>query len=106
MEPKKTLKADLTRKTFLFFNIGMVTALLISILAFTHKTKVKFNPTDLDDNGRAIDDVELIAPTVHMTPPPPRIQLPVIQEVDNDENIEDEPDIDVDLEPDLSNQPT
>lgn len=44
MEPKKTEKADLTNKSWLFFNIGLVISLAIVITAFEWKTK---DDTDL-----------------------------------------------------------
>jgi periplasmic protein TonB len=104
MEPKKTLKADLTAKTFLFFNIGMVAALLVSIFAFTYKTPTHLNPMDPDDNGLVIDDFDVVLPTEHLTPPPPRIQQPVIQEVRNDEEVQQDLEVDMDIETDVSEQ--
>ena len=37
MEPKKTEKADLTNKSFLFLSIGLVISLLLAISAFSYR---------------------------------------------------------------------
>lgn len=89
MEPKKTVKADLTRRTFLFFNIGLITALLLCIFAFTYRTADENYGIDLDDCTLPSVD-EPPVPITSITPPPPRaVVQPVFKVVKDDEPVED-----------------
>jgi periplasmic protein TonB len=98
METKKSPKADLTKKTGLFFNIGLVITLALVIAAFEFPIYDQ-STVDLknavDDN---FEDIMEIPPTEQPPPPPPKIQQPDIVEVDDDEEIEDEIEIDLDVE--------
>ena len=47
MEPKKTEKADLTNKSFLFFSIGLMVSLLLAITAFTYRVYDDTSAKDL-----------------------------------------------------------
>lgn len=98
MEPKKTEKADLTKKTGLFFNIGLVVSLIIAVSAFEYKQR---DETDLDDlarNQNAFEEVIEVPPTEQPPPPPPKIQQPQIIEVPDEQEIEDEIEINMDNE--------
>ena len=48
MEPKKTEKADLTNKSFLFLSIGLVISLLLAITAFSYRV---YDDTSVKDLG-------------------------------------------------------
>ena len=48
MEPKKTEKADLTNKSFMFLSIGLVISLLLAITAFTYRV---YDDTSVKDLG-------------------------------------------------------
>ena len=48
MEPKKTEKADLTNKSFLFLSIGLVISLLLAISAFSYRV---YDDTSVKDLG-------------------------------------------------------
>ncbi|HEY4656732.1 MAG TPA: energy transducer TonB [Cyclobacteriaceae bacterium] len=98
MEPKKTEKADLTKKTGLFFNIGLVVSLLIAVMAFEYK---KYDRADLDDlarNQNIFEEMIEVPPTEQPPPPPPKIQQPQIIEVPDEKEIEEEIEIDMDNE--------
>lgn len=98
MEPKKTEKADLTKKSGLFFNIGLVVSLLIAVMAFEYK---QYDDADLDDLGRSknvFEETIEVPPTEQPPPPPPKIQQPQIIEVPDEKEIEEEIEIDMDNE--------
>ena len=48
MEPKKTEKADLANKSFLFLSIGLVISLLLAITAFSYRV---YDDTSVKDLG-------------------------------------------------------
>jgi len=98
MEPKKTEKADLTKKSFLFFNIGLVATLALCIMAFTHKVYDDTSAKDLDDNQALTEEIMEVPPTEQQPPPPPKIQQPQIIEVPDEEEIEEEIEINMDTE--------
>lgn len=98
MEAKKTEKADLNKKTGLFFNIGLLVSLCLVVLAFEWKN---YDEGDLVDLGQVQDDAEdllEIPPTEQPPPPPPKIVQPEIVEIPDDEEIEEEIEIDLDVE--------
>ncbi|MEO1049936.1 MAG: energy transducer TonB [Bacteroidota bacterium] len=103
MEAKKTPKADLRRKSGLYFNLGLVIAIALTISAFEWKS---YNYTALVDfSGEEITDDVIIPITVQPPPPPPppkKVVIPEFEEVDNDEELEDLDDIImIDSDPDL-----
>jgi len=98
MIEKKTPEADLSKKSGLFLNIGLVASLLLIILAFEWKF---YDDGNLADLGQVSDDFEEmldIPPTEQPPPPPPKIQQPEIIEVPDEEEIEEEIEIDLDVE--------
>lgn len=98
MEPKKTEKADLTKKSFLFFNIGLIVSLLLAITAFTYKVYDDTSAKDLNANQTAIDEIMEVPPTEQLPPPPPKIEMPQVKEVPDDKKIEEEILINMDTE--------
>lgn len=98
MEPKKTEKADLTKKTGLFFNIGLVVSMIIAVAAFEYKKKGDANLDDLARNNNIFEEIIEVPPTDQPPPPPPKVQQPQIIEVPDEEVIEDEIEIDMDNE--------
>lgn len=98
MEAKKTPNADLTKKTGLFLNIGLVISLLLVISAFEWKF---YDDGSLVDLGQVDDDFEdllEIPPTEQPPPPPPKIQQPEIIEIPDEEEIEEEIEVNLDVE--------
>ena len=98
MEPKKTEKADLTNKSWLFFNIGLVITLLVVVMAFEYHTKDNTDAVDLSKNNMMLDEIMEVPPTEQPPPPPPKIQQPQIIEVPDEEEIKDEIKIEIDVE--------
>lgn len=98
MEPKKTEKADLTKKTGLFFSIGLVLTMTIIVMAFEYKT---YDETDVKNMGKQMENMEEILevpPTDQPPPPPPKIQQPQIIEVPDEEEIKEEIKVEFDAE--------
>lgn len=102
MEPKKSHKADLTRKSFLFFNIGLIVALLVAISAFTYKVYDDTSGVDLTANQAITEEIMEVPPTEQLPPPPPKIEQPQIVEVPDDKKIEEEIEINMDAETDVN----
>jgi periplasmic protein TonB len=102
MEPKKTARADLSKKSFLFFNIGLVSALSLTIFAFTYKTSDNINPSDLADNQSRVEELIEVPITEQQVSPPPKIEQPRIIEVINEEKIEEDLNIDMDAETNIA----
>lgn len=98
MEAKKTEKADLTKKSGLYFNIGLVVTMAIIVFAFENKS---YDDGSIASLGAVTDDFEDlldIPPTEQPPPPPPKIQQPEIIEVPDEEEIEEEIEVDLDVE--------
>lgn len=98
MEPKKSEKADLTNKSWLFFNIGLVITLLIVVMAFEYDAKDNTDAKNLAQNQAIIDEIMEVPPTEQPPPPPPKIQQPQIIEVPDEEVIEEEIKVEFDVE--------
>ena len=69
MEIKKSEKASLENKRFLFVEIGLVAALLVTLAAFEWTSKDKKEAALLADNQELVE--EEIIPITQETPPPP-----------------------------------
>lgn len=95
---KKKPEADLTRKSGLFFNIGLVISLSTTIITFQWRTYNEGNLMNLGNLDDNFEDIMEIPPTEQPPPPPPVIQQPEIIEVADEEEIEQEIEIDLDVE--------
>jgi periplasmic protein TonB len=102
MEPKKSEKADLTKKSFLFFNIGLITALLLSLFAFTYAVYDDTSTVNLGDKNANMEEIIEVPPTEQLPPPPPKIEQPQIVEVPDNKKIEEEIEINMDAETDVN----
>jgi len=98
MEPKKSEKADLTKKSFMFFSLGLVVSLLLAITAFTYRVYDDTSVKDLSNNAANTEEILEVPPTEQLPPPPPKIQQPQIIEVPDEKKIEEEIDINMDTE--------
>ena len=98
MELKKNPQADLSKKSGLFLNIGLVVSLLIVITAFEWKFYEDVSLIDLGAIDDTFEDIMEIPVTQQPPPPPPKVQQPEIIEVPDDEEIEEEIEIDLDVE--------
>lgn len=102
MELKKSPKADLESKKNVFFMVGLVVALGITLLAFEWTTK----PSKADSLGsmNALDVEEEIIPITREQeikpppPPPPPKVVEILNIVDDDVDIEDELHIDTEAD--------
>ena len=72
MEAKKNPKVDLTKKTGLFLNIGLVISLVAVITAFEWKFYDEGDLMDLGQVNDEFEDVMEIPPTEQPPPPPPK----------------------------------
>lgn len=101
MENKKTEKADLENKKAIFFQLGLVFVLGLTLLAFEWKT---YDTKVIDVNSRKTAEVleEIVLQTQQNTPPPPppppQQQTTVLEIVDNDKVIENEVSIDAEAD--------
>ena len=100
MEIKKNPKVDLENKKGIFFQVGLIIALVVVFAAFEYKT---YDKTTIDLASRAIDDTpeEIIPITeqkVKPPPPPPPKQVIQIKIVEDDVEVEDDLDIDVEAD--------
>ncbi len=100
MEIKKNPNVDLENKKSIFFQIGLIFALVVVFFAFEYKT---YDKTTLDIASRIVDDTpeEIIPITeqkVKPPPPPPPKQVIQIKIVEDDVEVEDDLDIDVEAD--------
>ncbi len=105
MELKKSNKADLESRKGMFFQIGLIFAMAVTLLAFEWKS-YDIQQEDIFTNRRAVTEVEeMVQITQQVTPPPPppppapSIQLNI---VDNTVQVND--DISIDVEADQNTQ--
>ncbi len=98
VEIKKNPKADLSRTTGLFLNIGLVVSLLLIISAFEYKFYDDGSQVDLNAQAEDFEDLMDIPQTQQPPPPPPKKVQPEIIEVPDEEEIEEEIEIDLDVE--------
>lgn len=80
MEVKKTSKASLENKRFLFLEIGFVLTLVIVLGAFNWSAKEK--QTAVLEAENAVVEVEDMIPITQETPPPPEVapKIPVLSD--------------------------
>ncbi len=97
MDAKKTDKANLRKKTGLFFNIGLFATMLFVVVAFNWKDYDE-EFVNLGQTQENYEELLEIPPTEQPPPPPPKIQQPEIIEVPDEEEIEEEIEVDLDVE--------
>lgn len=94
MEVKKSPKASLENKRFLFTEIGFVIALLVVLVAFDYKTKEA--ETAILEAETQVVEIEEMVPITQETPPPPEAapKIPVFSDdidiVDDDIKIDED----------------
>ncbi len=93
MEPKKNPKADLTKRSVLFLQLGLILVLLITWQAIEWKT---YDRSDIDTgqlNLDDLDDEEIPITEILNTPPPPPPPPPapeIIEIVEDEEEVEED----------------
>ena len=99
MEAKKTPKADLTKKSGMFLNFGLMFAVGLTLAAFEYKSG---DDGALKDLGQVSDNFEEILdiPVTEQPPPPPPppIEQPVIEEIPDEVEIEDKIEVNFDVD--------
>jgi protein TonB len=98
MEAKKTDKADLSKKSIFFFSIGLFVTMALVLSAFEYRS---VDDEAIELKGKVSDvfeEVIEVPPTDQPPPPPPPIQAPVIVEVPDEEEIEEEIKVNLDIE--------
>src|SRR5689334_18485193 len=98
MEAKKTDKADLQKKSIFFFSLGLFFTMALMLTAFEWTTQ---DDSIVELKGKTTDvfeEVIEVPPTDQPPPPPPQIQAPVIVEVPDEEEIEEEIKVNLDIE--------
>ncbi len=98
MEAKKTPKADLTKKSGMFLNLGLLVSVGLALFAFEYKS---YESGELMDLGTVEDDFEEmldIPITEQPPPPPPPIEQPIIEEIPDEVEIEEKIEVDFDVD--------
>ncbi|WP_405222449.1 energy transducer TonB [Dokdonia sp. Asnod1-B02] len=93
MEPKKNPKADLRKRSMLFFQLGLIAVLALTYITIEWKTyddvAIDIGQLDLDD----LDDEEIPITELNTPPPPPPPPPPpapeIIEVVEDEEEIEE-----------------
>jgi periplasmic protein TonB len=98
MEVKKTDKADLTKKSPLFFSAGLLVTMALVVMAFEWKQYDDALVDLVAKSSDVFEEVLEVPPTDQPPPPPPAIQTPQIVEVPDEEEIEEEIQINLDVE--------
>ncbi|MCH7415146.1 energy transducer TonB [Belliella sp. R4-6] len=98
MEAKKTPEADLTKRSGMFLNLGLLVSVGLVLFAFEYKS---FDDRDLKDLGQVSDDFEELLDipiTEQPPPPPPPVEQPVIQEIPDEIEIEEKIEVNFDVD--------
>ena len=98
MEAKKTPKADLTRKSGMFLNIGLAVSVGLVLFAFEYRT---YDIGPLKDLGSIDDDFEELLDipiTEQPPPPPPPVEQPIIEEIPDEIEIEEKIEVNFDVD--------
>lgn len=98
MEAKKTPKADLTKKTGMFLNLGLAISVGLILFAFEYKS---YDDGALKDLGSIDDEFEELLDipiTEQPPPPPPPVEQPVIEEIPDEVEIEEEIEVNFDVD--------
>lgn len=94
MQIKKNPKKDLNRRSLLFFQIGLIVVLLLSLWGINHKTyeKQEYKEQLVHLSDLEPEDVEVVEqPQNTPPPPPPPPKIPdKIKIVDDEEDIEED----------------
>ncbi|MCL2040884.1 MAG: energy transducer TonB [Bacteroidales bacterium] len=96
MKEKKTAKADLRSKRGLFIEIGLIIVLALVYMVFEGKSyKTGTATRTVRPDGIIDPDWILLVPPDKIELPPPPPQTVLLKPIDNDKNVEKDPEIDV-----------
>ena len=94
MEPKKNPKADLTKRSILFFQLGLILVLLITWRAIEYKTYEKEAIDTGQINMDMLEEEDVPITEIQNTPPPPPPPPPAPEVI---EVVEDEAEVEEDI---------
>ncbi|OEK05479.1 energy transducer TonB [Roseivirga misakiensis] len=98
MEVKKIPELDITKKSAMFLMVGLITSLLVTLVAFEWK---QYGLGEVMEFGPPEDDFEAlleIPPTVQPPQTPPPVRQPQVIAVPDDEEIDEQIEIDLDVD--------
>jgi periplasmic protein TonB len=98
MEAKKSEKADLTKKTGLFFSIGLLFTMAVIVMAFEWKSYDAKLSLLASKSTNTFEEMLEVPPTEQPPPIAPIIQQPQIIEVPDEEEIKEDLNIKFDVE--------
>ena len=98
MEAKKSEKADLTKKTGLYFSIGLLLTMSLTVMAFEWKSYDEKLDLLTNKSTNTFEEMLEVPPTEQPPPPAPVIQQPQIVEVPDEEEIKEDLNIKFDVE--------
>jgi protein TonB len=98
MEAKKTEKADLVKKTGLFFSMGLLLTMSLVLVAFEWKSYDEQLDLLKNKSTNTFEEMLEVPPTEQPPPPAPVIQQPQIVEVPDEEEIKEDLNIKFDVE--------
>lgn len=102
MEHRKNLNKDLRRQSGLFFQIGLLIAMMLCVSAFEYQTKKEYKPTDFSGIDEQADWTPPITKIQEPLPPPPPKKKPqLMNPVEAEEPEIAVEDIKVNLEPEV-----
>jgi protein TonB len=98
MEAKKTPQADLSKKSGMFLNFGLLVSVGLVLFAFEYKSFDDRNLKDLGQLDVEIEELLDIPITEQPPPPPPPVEQPVIQEIPDEVEIEEKIEVNFDVD--------
>ncbi|MCC5938735.1 MAG: energy transducer TonB [Lunatimonas sp.] len=98
MEAKKTPKADLTKKTGMFLNLGLLVSVGLVLFAFEYKSYGDGLLKDLGSINDEFEELLDIPITEQPPPPPPPIEQPEIKEIPDEVEIEEKIEVNFDVD--------
>jgi len=96
MEHRKNLNKDLRRQSGLFFQIGLLIAMMLCVSAFEYRAKVVTQPVDITQ----IDPEDEWTPNItYQKPPPPPPKPKMAKPVESKQEVEDDIPDDIVIDP-------
>ena len=100
MESKISPKADLSKKSALFLEIGLIAALALCLLAFEWSSSDPVETMDLTAQAQTIEEEEIINTQEQIETPPEMPKIPVLSDIIDivDDDIQVNDDLFIDME--------
>ena len=98
MELKKNPSADIGRKKWFFYSIGLAITMFAIVAAFEWKVYDDIKRVELNEDDIEFEEQIEIPITEAPPPPPPVLQQPEVVEVPDEEEIDEEIEVNLDVE--------